>query len=176
MIQVVDNYFKPGDLHLMLDLCGQLQMKAYKTEKGIYAFGNKSLPDKVKEINKQNLKKRFNFPIAKYNNYDGVIYLRKPETVLYNEIHKDNGETQSVHGTVKAKWNLLVFLKGHFNTANGTGFFELDKEKEFVLDRSIGFKQNRAILFRSKLWHGSLQPIQKDVSSWRYTFNCFISK
>lgn len=160
----------------MLDLCGQLQMKAYKTEKGIYAFGNKSLPDKVKEINKQSLKKRFNFPIAKYNNYDGVIYLRKPETVLYNEIHKDNGETQSVHGTVKAKWNLLVFLKGHFNTANGTGFFELNKEKEFVLDRSIGFKQNRAILFRSKLWHGSLQPIQKDVSSWRYTFNCFISK
>lgn len=176
MIQVIDNYFKPNDLRYMLDLCDQLKLKPYSTNRGLYAFGNKSLPAKVKEINNRYLKQRFNFPTSKYSNYNEVIYLRKPECVLYKEIHKDNGETRSIKGFVKPKWNLLVFLKGDFNTANGTGFFELNKDKEFVLDRSIGFKKNRAILFRSKLWHGSLQPIEKNFSSWRYTFNSFISK
>ena len=176
MIQIIDNYFKSKDLDFMLHLCGHLQMGAYTTEKGIYAFGSKELPAKVNEINNKALQERLNFPVSKYHNYDSVIYLRKPETILYDEIHRDHTETKSVHGTTNAKWNLLVYLKGDFNTANGTGFFELNKDKQFVLDRSIGFKQNRAILFRSKLWHGSLQPLQKDVSSWRYTFNCFISK
>jgi len=176
MIQVVDNYFKPDDLKFMLNLCDQLQMKTYSTERGIYAFGSQSLPDKVKEINNKYLKQRFNFPLSKYDTSNGVIYLRKPETNLLKEVHRDNREIKYVDGIKNVKWNLLVYLKGDCSTANGTGFFELNKKKELVLDRSIGFKQNRAILFRSKLWHGSLQPIQKDASSWRYTFNSFISK
>ena len=39
---------------------------------------------------------------------------------------------------------------------SGTGFYEKQND-EYVLNRHIGFKENRAIIFDSKIFHASLQ-------------------
>ena len=52
--------------------------------------------------------------------------------------------------------NCLVYLKGSEIINSGTGFYE-KKEEEYVLNRHIGFKENRAIIFDSKIFHTSLQ-------------------
>ena len=52
--------------------------------------------------------------------------------------------------------NCLVYLKGAHLINSGTGFY--DKiENDFVLNTHIGFKENRAIIFDSKIYHSSLQ-------------------
>ena len=52
--------------------------------------------------------------------------------------------------------NCLVYLKGNEAINSGTGFYD-KTEKDYVLNRHIGFRENRAIIFDSKILHGSLQ-------------------
>ena len=52
--------------------------------------------------------------------------------------------------------NCLVYLKGNEIINSGTGFYD-KKEEDYVLNRHIGFKENRAIIFDSKIFHASLQ-------------------
>ena len=53
--------------------------------------------------------------------------------------------------------NCLVYLKGKEIVNSGTGFFEKKEDGLLVLNRHIGFKENRAIIFDSKIYHTSLQ-------------------
>ncbi len=53
--------------------------------------------------------------------------------------------------------NCLVYLKGKEIVNSGTGFFEKKEDESLVLNRHIGFKENRAIIFDSKIYHTSLQ-------------------
>ena len=52
--------------------------------------------------------------------------------------------------------NCLVYLKGAHLINSGTGFYDKIKN-DFVLNTHIGFKENRAIIFDSKIYHSSLQ-------------------
>ena len=52
--------------------------------------------------------------------------------------------------------NCIVYLKGDEIINSGTGFYD-KKEEEYILNRHVGFKKNRAIIFDSKIFHASLQ-------------------
>ena len=54
------------------------------------------------------------------------------------------------------EYNCLIYLQGEHFLNSGTGFF--DKiDNNYVLNSHIGFKENRAIIFDSKIYHSSLQ-------------------
>ena len=71
------------------------------------------------------------------------------------------------------KINCIVYIKGNELINSGTGFYD-KKEKQYVLNLHVGFKENRAIIFDSKIYHASLQ-FNKNAGS-RYImanfFNC----
>ena len=52
--------------------------------------------------------------------------------------------------------NCIVYLKGKELLNSGTGFYDRQKDN-LVLNRHIGFKENRAIMFDPKIFHSSLQ-------------------
>jgi len=52
--------------------------------------------------------------------------------------------------------NCFIYLKGLDLLNSGTGFYE-KVNNEYVLNRHIGFRENRAIIFDSKIFHASLQ-------------------
>jgi len=68
--------------------------------------------------------------------------------------------------------NCLIYLKGIQILNSGTGFYEKQND-EYVLNRHIGFKENRAIIFDSKIFHSSLQF--NDVTATRYVMANFLN-
>ena len=54
--------------------------------------------------------------------------------------------------------NCLIYLKGEKILNSGTAFYDYDKENnQYTINRHIGFKENRAIIFDSSIFHSSLQ-------------------
>ena len=68
--------------------------------------------------------------------------------------------------------NCLIYLKGNELLNSGTGFYKKDKD-EFVANLHAGFKENRAIIFDSKIYHCSLQ-FNEDTAS-RYVMANFFN-
>ena len=68
--------------------------------------------------------------------------------------------------------NCLVYLKGKEIVNSGTGFFEKKEDGSLILNRHIGFKENRAIIFDSKIYHTSLQ--YNDDAGSRFVMANFI--
>jgi len=66
-----------------------------------------------------------------------------------------------------ADYSFICYLKGKELIYNGTGFYN-DKK---IIDRYIGFKENRIIFFDSKIFHTDLQALGE--SSLRYSLNIF---
>ena len=62
----------------------------------------------------------------------------------------------SPHDDSLVDLNCLIYIKGEELINSGTGFYD-KKENEYVLNRHIGFKENRAIIFDSRISHASLQ-------------------
>jgi hypothetical protein len=56
----------------------------------------------------------------------------------------------------RAKINCLIYLKGGSLMNNGTALYEKDGEN-WVINSHIGFKENRAVIFRGNRKHSSLQ-------------------
>jgi len=52
--------------------------------------------------------------------------------------------------------NCLIYLKGKELINSGTGFYDINNN-ECNLNTHVGFKENRAIIFDSKIMHASLQ-------------------
>jgi len=52
--------------------------------------------------------------------------------------------------------NCLIYLKGNHLINSGTGFYDKINDK-YELNTHVGFKENRAIIFDSKIFHCSLQ-------------------
>ena len=62
----------------------------------------------------------------------------------------------SPHDDSLVDLNCIIYIKGKELINSGTGFYD-KKENEYVLNRHIGFKENRAIIFDSRIYHASLQ-------------------
>jgi len=89
---------------------------------------------------KKNIKKYFNYTVKKIkSNY----FLSFPNTPAIP--HEDDSE-----------YNCLIYILGDKLINNGTGFYEKLNNK-YHLNTHIGFKENRAIFFNSKIGHSSLQ-------------------
>ena len=86
----------------------------------------------------------------------------------HNDIFKDGKGDENY-------LNCLIFLKGEELLNSGTGFYDYDKEtNEYNLNRHVGFKVNRAIIFDSKIYHESLQF--NTQSAKRYVMANFCKK
>ena len=105
---------------------------------------------------KENIKKYFSVYIEGMNSY---YFLSFPNTHAIP--HKD--------GSV---YNCIIYLLGDPLINNGTGFYEKDGDVSH-LHTHIGFKENRAILFSSSIWHSPLQFAGN--STPRYIMANFIS-
>ena len=68
--------------------------------------------------------------------------------------------------------NCLIYLKGINILNSGTGFYQKENN-ELVLNRHIGFKENRALIFDSKIYHTSLQF--NEVTATRYVMANFFN-
>jgi len=91
------------------------------------------------EVTKK-IKKYFNFSVkGMTSNY----FLSFPNTPAIP--HKD-----------RSIYNCLIYLVGDKLINNGTGFYEMIEE-EYILNTHVGFKENRAIFFDSKITHSPLQ-------------------
>ena len=67
-------------------------------------------------------------------------------------------EEATPHNDALNDVNCLVYLKGKKLLNSGTGFYDYDKKiNKYDLNRHIGFKENRAIIFDSSIFHASLQ-------------------
>jgi len=64
-------------------------------------------------------------------------------------------EEATPHNDTNSDINCLIYLKGETELNNGTGFY--DKNDKYDLNQHVGFKENRAIIFDSEIFHASLQ-------------------
>jgi len=82
-------------------------------------------------------------------------------TVKHKEpsVHVDEGDV-----------NCAIYIKGDNYINNGTGFYDLING-QYVLNSHVGFKENRAIIFDSKILHASL--LFHENASSRYIMTTF---
>jgi len=107
------------------------------------------------------------FKIKKFKNVSCDFRKRKtPISNLNREdkyIHQDN-----------SYWNCLIYLQGPISLYDGTTFYK-KINNEFIIQDMIGFKPNRAVLFRGRHYHGTSQ-VHTQNDNWRSTINVFFSR
>ena len=81
-------------------------------------------------------------------------------------------EVTNPHCDDSYKLNCLVYLKGQPLLNSGTGFYDKIGDN-YELNSHIGFRENRAIIFDSTIYHTSLQ-FNKD-SGVRYVMANFLN-
>jgi len=81
-------------------------------------------------------------------------------------------EVTNPHNDVPYNLNCLVYLRGQPLLNSGTGFYDKIGDN-YELNSHIGFRENRAIIFDSKIYHTSLQ-FNKD-SGVRYVMANFLN-
>jgi len=104
------------------------------------------------------------FKIKKFKNV--VCDFRKRKTPVSNQ----NREDKYIHQD-KSYWNCLIYLEGPISLYDGTTFYK-KINNQFIIQDMIGFKPNRAILFRGMNYHGTSQVHTKN-DNWRSTINVF---
>ena len=76
-------------------------------------------------------------------------------------IHTDSGEGYT--------HTLMVYLS-KTNLSSGTVLYDQNKQPT----TTIGFVQNRALLFNANIWHRSLNNHGSNIDDGRLTLNCFL--
>jgi hypothetical protein len=66
-------------------------------------------------------------------------------------------EEATPHNDSVHEYNCLIYLKGNSLINNGTGFYSKISKDEYQLNTYVGFKENRAVIFDSNIYHTSLQ-------------------
>jgi hypothetical protein len=145
-----------------------------KTDLSYQKFQNRFLS--VKENNNQ----KIYFEVQISPDHPAVQEIKKN---LFNLFNLNCGEISShyflstkhekatPHNDDSFDVNCLIYLKGDYLVNNGTGFYDKLDDK-FTLNTHVGFKENRAIIFDSKIYHSSLQF--NDNTGRRYCLANFI--
>ena len=105
----------------------------------------------------KNLKKKFNLSCSKIMSY-----------YFLSTKH----EQATPHNDSLNEYNCLIYLKGNNLINSGTGFYDIINNK-YQLNTHVGFKENRAIIFDSNIYHTSLQF--NDGCGTRYCLANFIN-
>ena len=91
--------------------------------------------------------------------------------VNHMHLHERKDEQMNPHvDTNGHDTNCLIFITGKRGFCNGTGFYS-----ENELSKTIGFQENRALLFPSNYLHSCLQALYPDTATSRVTINCFMN-
>lgn len=103
------------------------------------------------------------FDVLKNKNFEKVdmgIHLRADD---YINPHIDDSD-----------YNCLVYLKGEMSQFNGTGFYTKQDGVD-ILNATVGFQPNRAILFKGNKLHACLNSLGENINidRNRYTLNTF---
>jgi len=70
--------------------------------------------------------------------------------------------------------NCLIYIKGRELMNSGTAFYDYNEEEnKYVLRTHVGFKENRALIFDSKIYHSTTQF--KEDSGSRYVMTNFFN-
>jgi len=147
-IIVQDNFFKRNTL------------KKIHSEISTLRFSNRFIGDPNKNVYQRIY---FNFPLNEEHFSFPEILNNLKKNIKEDLVLKENAYFLSTHHKGSTAHNdscfdvnCLIYLKGDHLINSGTGFY--DKfDKNYVLNSHIGFKENRAIIFDSKIYHGSLQ-------------------
>ena len=147
-IIIIDNFFKQPTLDLIKKDISNLNFsnrntlineKAKNTYQKIYFNVNLDLKHfAVKEVTKK--LKDLSFNIEDISSYY-FLSTKHKEATPHNDINN---------------LNCLIYLKGNYLVNSGTGFYDF-VENKYELNTHVGFKENRAIIFDSKIFHCSLQ-------------------
>ena len=164
MISIKDNFFSNiNDIKKILQKIPVYTDKEWEksTNKKIYWQGNRSNDfgeshKDILDIVKKNIEATFK---KKYKINSMCLHERKDEK-MNPHLDTDGHDT-----------NCLIYISGIEGIQNGTGFYNNNQ-----LSTSVGFVENRAILFPSNHLHSCLQAIYPDNSSFRVTINCFMEE
>ena len=148
-IIVKDNFFT-GDV-----------LKKIKNEISHLNFSNRNTT--VNEQS-QNVYQKIYFNVRLYKEHFAVRevtknlqnYLSLPIDHLESDYFLSTKHTEPTPHEDTCTINCIVYIKGDELINSGTGFYD-KKEKQYVLNLHVGFKENRAIIFDSKIYHASLQ-------------------
>jgi len=172
-IYVQDNFFDKNFLKKLQKEIVQLTFSSrYADLKKTLKEGNPALNDCQRNIHHVELKEDAPVvlevikKIKKYFNYEvkdmeSNYFLTFPNTPPIP--HSDDFST----------FNCLIYILGSKLMNNGTGFYEKVKDN-FQLHSHVGFKENRAIFFDSRIMHSPLQFAGNATS--RYIMTNFINR
>ncbi len=127
-------------------------------------FENRSTLIDKKDLKANNVYQKIYFNVKLNINHFAVKYVcEKLKEYKLNLSVLENAyflstkhEDATPHNDDVADVNCLIYLKGEMTLNSGTGFYDI-KDNNYELNRHIGFKNNRAIIFDSKIFHASLQ-------------------
>ena len=119
-----------------------------------------------RDLNKKPLNKEEIKDLKRKRNSD-LVWLN--DKWIYKELHPYVHEANR-----NAGWNCLIYLSGPESLGNGTSFYTF-KNNTYTINSSIAFKENRAILFRGGLHHGTTQVYDPN-STWIDSINIFFER
>jgi len=99
---------------------------------------------------KENIKNKTVFPINKFNLLSFTMATKVDPFPHVDEALEGEYENQ-----------LILYIDGHTDINKGTGFYVKNGNNR-ELNTHIGFQKNRAVLFRSGMWHSPLLFNSKD--------------
>jgi hypothetical protein len=118
------------------------------------AHPDKEIPDMVKEKCEKILNKKLEINFCVYSLVATV------EALPHRDI------------SPKCDYQTIIYIKGNTNLHKGTGFYTLSETtKDHELNTHVGFKENRAIIWRSNAVHSPLNWASKEPSK-RYSIIC----
>ena len=163
MIFIKDNFFTKEELILFktiknncfYNLCNNKRQLISSELSNLNIDAKKKLIKKIQEVF---------FKIKKFK--EVTCDFRKRKTPPFNK----NKEDKYIHRD-NSYWNCLIYLTGPISLYDGTTFYKKVKDT-FVIQDMVGFKENRAILFRGRTYHGTSQ-VHTENDNWRETLNVF---
>lgn len=165
MIQIEDNFF--DDIEEFFSILGNFDLREKAPEhnwQGARSSWLHTWNEEAYNLALDTMLKKFNvLRDCKFRKVDMSVHLRADK---YINPHCDESD-----------YNCLVYLKGQISQFNGTGFYT-EVGNECVLNATVGFQPNRAIVFKGNNLHACLNSLGTDIAvdRSRYTLNTFLYK
>jgi|TARA_R110000803_G_scaffold153507_1_gene218406 hypothetical protein len=174
MLLYTDNFFTKEKLKFYQSLFLKTPLKFVKDPTGLHYGFRSDVFELIPEYSEyiKDIKKTIFKKLKIINTY------KKTGTFFHKRKPTKNGENledvRRIHKDYNSYWNCLIYLSGKESLGNGTSFYTLENNN-YTVSSSIAFKENRAILFRGNIWHGTTQVYDPN-STWRDSINVFFER
>jgi hypothetical protein len=175
MFLYTDNFFKPNKLKFYQSLFLKTPLKFAKDPAGLHYGFRSDMFELIPEYSEyvQDIKETIFKKLKVINTYKktGTFFHKRKAT---REGGEKLNDLRRIHQDNNSYWNCLIYLSGQESLGNGTSFYTL-KNNNYTINASIAFKENRAILFRGNIWHGTTQVYDPN-NTWRDSINVFFER